>query len=192
MSPSNFLPLATANLSAIRRSGASLKRTTPVLTSFATSFLRARLSAPDCPASAPLSRASASDSRLPVASAVSLRCCPSRRTRLPAVAGLLRDPVLPAQLRRGQSWLALLQDRDDLLFAVSRAFHLRLSSSAFGRTHIPDWYSFRGLGQSKNILFQRDALLVANLGGKQIPQSEPCFSTVFLVCSVWYMRKVLG
>jgi hypothetical protein len=42
--------------------------------------------------------------------------------RLPAVVGLLRDPVLSAQLRRCQPCFALLQDRDDLLFAMSRAF----------------------------------------------------------------------
>ena len=43
--------------------------------------------------------------------------------RLPAVVSLLRDPVLSAQLRRCQSCLALLQDFDDLLFAVSLAFY---------------------------------------------------------------------
>jgi hypothetical protein len=42
---------------------------------------------------------------------------------IPAVVSLLRDPVLSAQLHRCQTGFALLQDRDDLLFAVSRAFH---------------------------------------------------------------------
>jgi len=42
---------------------------------------------------------------------------------LPAVVSLLRDPVLAAQLRRRQPCFALLQNRDDLLFAVSRALH---------------------------------------------------------------------
>ena len=41
----------------------------------------------------------------------------------------------PHLLRRRQSCFALLQDRDDLLFAVSRAFHCG-SPPGFGRTHI--------------------------------------------------------
>src|SRR6266516_4756021 len=54
--------------------------------------------------------------------------------RLPAVVSLLRDPVLPGQLRRCQSCLALLQDRDDLLFARNvRAWQtVSLSVSAMG------------------------------------------------------------
>src|SRR5207248_8768412 len=55
--------------------------------------------------------------------------------RLPAVVSLLRDPVLSARLRRCQSCLALLQDRDDLLFAVSRAFHY--GSPLLGLTQNP-------------------------------------------------------
>src|SRR5438067_13340683 len=55
--------------------------------------------------------------------------------RLPAVVSLLRAPVLSAQLRRCQSCLALLQDRDDLLFAVSRAFHC--GSPLLGLTQNP-------------------------------------------------------
>src|SRR5579863_7858714 len=42
---------------------------------------------------------------------------------LPAVIGLLRDAVLAAQIRRAQSCFALLQDGNDLLWAVSCAFH---------------------------------------------------------------------
>jgi hypothetical protein len=43
--------------------------------------------------------------------------------RLPAVVSLLRDVVLPAEIRRRQSCFALLQDRDNLLFAVSCSLH---------------------------------------------------------------------
>src|SRR5437762_8498143 len=64
--------------------------------------------------------------------------------RLPAVVSLLRDPVLSAQLRRCQSCLALLQDRDDLLFAVSRAFHCGSPLLGLGRTHILDGPVFGG------------------------------------------------
>src|SRR2546423_236552 len=64
--------------------------------------------------------------------------------RLPAIVSLLRDSVLSAQLGRGQSCLALLQDRDDLLFAVSRAFHCGSPLRALGRTHILDGPVFGG------------------------------------------------
>src|SRR5437763_6395885 len=64
--------------------------------------------------------------------------------RLPAVVSLLRDPVLSAQLGRCQSCLALLQDRDDLLFAVSRAFHCGSPLLGLGRTHILDGPVFGG------------------------------------------------
>src|SRR4029453_12293707 len=65
--------------------------------------------------------------------------------RLPAVVRLLRDPVLPAQLRCCQSCLALLQDRDDLLFAVSRAFHCGSPLLVWENSH-SRWSGFRGLG----------------------------------------------
>src|SRR3954462_11877619 len=63
--------------------------------------------------------------------------------RLPAVVGLLRDPVLSAQLRRCQPCLALLQDRDDLLFAMS-CLSLRFSSPGVGRTPMLDGPVFGG------------------------------------------------
>src|SRR5215470_7831485 len=43
--------------------------------------------------------------------------------RFPAVVGQLADAVLPGQLCCRQSCLALLQNRDDLFFAMSCTFH---------------------------------------------------------------------
>src|ERR1035441_3640645 len=43
--------------------------------------------------------------------------------RLPAVVGLLRDPVLTAQIRRCYPGVPLFQNGDDLFFAVSCGFH---------------------------------------------------------------------
>src|ERR1700722_12465201 len=43
--------------------------------------------------------------------------------RLPAIVGLLRYPVLPAQFCRCQPGFALLQNPDDLFFAMACPFH---------------------------------------------------------------------
>src|SRR4030095_16588433 len=77
--------------------------------------------------------------------------------RLPAVVRLLRDPVLPAQLRCCQSCLALLQDRDDLLFAVSRAFHCGSPLLVWENSH-SRWSGFRGLGQD-NVIYADSLVL---------------------------------
>src|SRR6266566_5148186 len=66
--------------------------------------------------------------------------------RFPAIVGLFRDAVLPAQFRGRQPRLSLLQYRDDLLFTVSCAFHRVLLSPGLGRNSHSTWHLFRGLG----------------------------------------------
>src|SRR5215469_3957915 len=66
----------------------------------------------------------------------------------PAIVGVLGDAMLPAQLRRAQPGFTLFQDGDDLLFAVSFAFHS--GSPSPGETLIVGWHSFWGLGQDQD------------------------------------------
>ena len=70
----------------------------------------------------------------------------------PAVVGLLADAVLAADLGRLHAGLSLLQDGDDLFFAVSFASHSCSSlptpppaAKPPGSSHLP-WTSFRGQG----------------------------------------------
>src|ERR1700731_2320938 len=68
--------------------------------------------------------------------------------RLPAVIGLLRDTVLPTQLRCAQPSFSLLQDRDDLFFTMPCPLHLRFSLPGFWRNSHFTWHTFRVLGHS--------------------------------------------
>ena len=58
--------------------------------------------------------------------------------------------VLSAQLRRRQPGFALLQNRDDLLLAVSCAFHDSSPLLGWENSHFR-WSSFRGLGQIQRL-----------------------------------------
>src|SRR6476661_1301948 len=70
--------------------------------------------------------------------------------RLPAVIGLLCNAVLPTQLRRGQSSFSLLQNRDDLLFAMPCPFHLRFSFRVWRNSH-STWLTFRVLDHYREL-----------------------------------------
>src|SRR6266478_4726632 len=71
--------------------------------------------------------------------------------RFPTVIGLLRDAVLPTQLRCGQPSLSLLQDRDHLFFTMPCPLHLRFSLPGFWRNSHSTWHTFRGLGHREEL-----------------------------------------
>src|SRR5882724_1218932 len=84
--------------------------------------------------------------------------------RFPTVIGLLRDAVLPTQLRCGQPSLSLLQDRDHLFFTMPCPLHLRFSLPGFWRNSHSTWHTFRGLGHYHKTR-ERICELCSKLGG---------------------------